>query len=263
MNLLLLSARELDPMREVVLTDRRARHLLDVLHVSKGQVVRAGVLNKTIGRAEVVSVEGQRVRLRLLEQEPIVEQPDRTLLLAIPRPKVLSRCVEHAAALGFTQIVLFRARRVEKSLLSSHKLTGADIERHLILGLEQGGHAQLPRLSIFTKFRPFVEDELDQLVPTPFRFAAHPEAPSTLSAFPESSFGSNGRFCLAIGPEGGFVPFEIALLAAHGFILFRADVGALRVESALSYFTGQLDVAAQRYALAVASGELAVSAFDD
>jgi hypothetical protein len=40
------------------------------------------------------------------------------------------------------------------------------------------------------------------------------------------------------------VPFEVAAFEAQGFKAVSAPIGPLRVESALSYLTGQLDLLA-------------------
>ncbi|HEX2734797.1 MAG TPA: RsmE family RNA methyltransferase [Polyangiaceae bacterium] len=242
MNLLLLTEQELSPEAEAVLEGRRARHLLDVLGVEVGQELRAGMLNASYGVARVLATDGQRVRVVYRAVQAAVGRPERCLVLAIPRPKVLSRCLEHASALGYETIVLLRTARVEKSHLGSHKLTSADIEPHLISGLEQGARVMIPKLHVATRFRPFVEDELDTLVSSRRRFVAHPHATSQIAGLAPLS----ADYCLAIGPEGGFVPFEIELLQQRGFEAVSAAMGPLRVESALSYLTGQLDLLQQR-----------------
>jgi RsmE family RNA methyltransferase len=49
-----------------------------------------------------------------------------------------------------------------------------------------------------------------------------------------------GRVALAIGPEGGWVDFELTLLAARGFVPFSLGERILRVEVAVPYALGQL-----------------------
>jgi len=45
---------------------------------------------------------------------------------------------------------------------------------------------------------------------------------------------------IAIGPEGGWVPFEIDLLQAHGFTPFTLGPRTLRVEVAVPYALGAI-----------------------
>lgn len=244
MNLLLLLPEELDPNGHAVLDRRRSEHLLKVLGVQPGQQLRAGCLGTSLGRAQVQDVRGEIVHVQYAATESLDPPPTRCLLLACPRPKVLSRCLQHAAALGYTQILLFRTARVDKAHLASHKLCDADIRRHCILGLEQGRRLFLPEVRLFARFRPFVEDVLPTLVPAQGRWLAHPSAErTTLDLLAEGATPPGLEFSLAIGPEGGFVPFEVELLAARGFSPVRAETGPLRVESALSYLTGQLELA--------------------
>lgn len=238
MNLLLFRSSELAQTNgKPLLSDRRARHLLEVLKVSPGRSVRAGCVGESFGTALVVEIQGQSVRLEYHPSEPAPRPAERCLLLAVPRPKVLSRCLEHAAALGYGKILLFRSWRVEKSHLSSHKLSPEVIESKLLLGLEQARRVLMPEVHFFDRFKPFVEDHLDGLLPRAQRYVAHPEASTTLRTLTTSVDG----FSLVIGPEGGLLPYEVAAFEARGFLGVRAETGPLRVESALSYLTGQLD----------------------
>src|SRR5262245_57689716 len=113
MNLILLTPSELAPDGSATLTDRRAEHLRQVLKVQVGARVRVGVLNGAQGHGEVAALDGGSVTLRCALTEPPSAAPADTLLLGVARPKVLLRCLEHAAALGFARVVLFRSRRVE------------------------------------------------------------------------------------------------------------------------------------------------------
>lgn len=238
MNLLLLEPEELDDAGCVRLVGRRAEHLRRVLGVTTGQQLRAGRLNQERGTATVLQIGASDVLVRYEAQSSSSPAAPRNLLLAVPRPKVLSRCLEHASALGFSKIALFRSRRVDRAHLLSHKLAAEDVRRHLIAGLEQSCRVQLPRVQVFQRFKPFVEDELTEWLECDQRFVAHPTARDAPARATSESFA------LAIGPEGGFIPYEVDALVARGFIPISAETGPLRVESALSYFTGRLDALA-------------------
>lgn len=247
MNFLLLEPDEFAGDGDSVIRGRRAEHLRTVLHAAVGTTLRVGVINGQLGTATVTSLAANQASLRieLLEQPPPLRD---TLLLAVPRPKVLMRMLAHAAAMGFARIVLFRSWRVDKTWMQSRALTTKVQREQLLLGLEQAGRTQLPELLRFDLFKPMVEDELPGLdLPHP-RFVAHPYAATPthqLAATPVTS-GNQQGFTLAIGPDGGFLPYEVDKLIEAGFHAISCGPHALRTETALAALWGQLDLLRQR-----------------
>ena len=237
MNLLILQPHELDRKQLCVLEGRRARHLLEVLGVAKGDSLRAAVADQSLGKVRIRSVQEGRVAVAY-EAESMVDCPQRVLCLAVPRPKVLSRCIQYATALGFGRIALFRSYRVDKAHLSSQRLTPERLVDDVLLGMEQGRRVHTPRVELFDRFKPFVEDHIDAIAQGRARYVGHPTSPlPLLNGGPKA-----GAYTLVIGPEGGLIDYEIDALQRQGFIPVRAGVAPLRVESALSYLTGQLDL---------------------
>lgn len=253
MNLILFAPHELGDDGTVTLTERRAEHILRVLGSSPGDTLRAGVLDVGYGDALITATTATTVGVRYREQRRVEQCAPRVLILALPRPKVLSRCLQHAAALGYTTIALVRCQRSEKAHLSSSRLDDERTRNDCLLGLEQGGHVVMPAVTVFTRFKPFVEDSLDELAPKEARFVAHPGAAAALDVVSHLRPDEPQRYTLAIGPEGGFVPFELECLTLRGFRSFGSNTGALRVETALSYFSGQLDAVAPPNALNASS----------
>lgn len=244
MNLLLLSPDELDSQHRCQLTGRRHQHLLNVLHCQVGSRLRAGVMNVGYGTATVLQCETDVSRVSVSLERPCERPTFKTLLLAVPRPKVLSRCLQHAAALGYEHILLLRTNRVDKAHLSSHRLLAERYQQDLRLGLEQARRVRVPTVRVYSRFRPFVEDELQARVAPLLRFIAHPTASAlTLERFTQLARTSelHAGYALAVGPEGGFIPFEVESLEHSGFVPASFGAAPLRVESALSYITGQLD----------------------
>ncbi|MCB9878694.1 MAG: 16S rRNA (uracil(1498)-N(3))-methyltransferase [Planctomycetes bacterium] len=239
MNFLLLDRGELDADGTAVLHGRRAAHARDVLGVAPGRALRAGVLGGPLGTAEVLAVEGDRVTVRVTLGDDAGPRPRDTLLVAVPRPKVLLRMIAHAAALGFGELVLFRSWRVDKSWLDSSAMQPAAWHEQLLLGLEQAGRPHLPRVRYFPRFKPMVEDELPRLGLPDARFVAHPGAPTPTwqLAMPEQQ-----PFALALGPDGGFLPYEVDKLREAGFFAVHCGPHPLRTETALAVLAGQLQL---------------------
>lgn len=235
MNLLLLLPEELGEMGEATIRGRRAEHLLRVLKVDPGDRVRAGVRDGALGTALVLDVTHDSVRVRCFFDEPAPPADD-VLLLAMPRPKVLLRCLEHATALGFGRILIFRTHRVVKSHLESHALEPSHYQARLYAGLEQSRRTRFPEVRICSRFLPFIEEIVPRFATPGHRFVAHPDA---ATATWEATL-SRRSLTLAIGPEGGFIPYEIERLEAAGFFAVHAGPHPLRVEAALSFISGQL-----------------------
>lgn len=236
MNLLLLSPEEAAPA-VVELSGIRARHICEVLRKAPGDHLRVGVLDGPQGEAEVLAATPEVVRLRCSldrETEPL---PQDTLVLAVPRPRVLARCLSAAASLGFGQILLCRSWRVDKSHLDASVLDAAELRGHLIAGLSQARRTRLPRVQLFRLFRPFVEDELAGLLPAGPRLLAHPGASRELRAHPDLD---HPACSLCVGPEGGWIPFELEALQAQGFEPVRTGPHPLKVETALAFVWGQV-----------------------
>ncbi len=154
------------------------------------------------------------------------------LVLALPRPKVLGRLLRDVACLGVKQITLMNAARVERSYWQNHRLAPAYVREQLLLGLEQAKDTLLPRVAIARGFRPFVEDQLSHAAGR--RLLLHPSlgAPR-LTPLPDYA-------TLVVGPEGGFIPFELALLEASGFIPVSLGPRILRVETVVPVALGRL-----------------------
>lgn len=242
MNLILLFPDDLTADGTVRLTGRRARHVHDVHRAQVGESLTVGRVNGLVGKGTVLAVAPDEVRLSVVLSEDPPPPTGLDLLLAMPRPKVLRRILQSAASLGARRIVLVAAQRVEKSYFDTPFLEPAEIERNLVLGLEQARDTVLPEVVVRRRFRPFVEDELDAFWPraTCARLLAHPAA----ARGPESCvLGKAGSpAVLAIGPEGGWIPFELELLEAHGFRQFGLGSRILRVETAVPFAFGQVQL---------------------
>jgi RsmE family RNA methyltransferase len=237
LNLVLLDAEDFAADGSVRLTGRRLEHVRTVLRLAAGTTLRVGRLHGKIGTAQVldVSPDGLVLAPPTLTEEP----PPRAaldLLLAVPRPKALRRVLPAVASLGVDRIVLLNAARVEKSYFAARLLAPARIDEQLRLGLEQAGDTVPPQVLLRPRFRPFVEDELDGFLGhETLRLLPHPGAEEPLAARSPAQ-----RVALAVGPDGGWMPFEIALLRARGFRPVSLGPRTLRVEVAVAALIGAL-----------------------
>ena len=232
MNLLLLDADELSADGTARLAGARLRHLREVLGVGPGRTLRAGVLGGRVGTAEVLALTDTEAVLRVTLDRPPPPRPGVDLVVAIPRPKALRRILASAASLGVDRLVLVAAARVEKSYFASPVLMPERTQKHLRDGLEQAQDTVLPEVHVERRFRPFVEDRMDALLGPGERWLLHPGNGGPPQPSPD------GRLALAVGPEGGWVPFERTLLEARGFRPLGFGLRTLRTETIVPFALG-------------------------
>jgi RsmE family RNA methyltransferase len=205
------------------------------LRAQAGDTVRIGLVDGPLGVARVAAIDGDEVRLACELEAAAPPRPGDQLLLAIPRPKVMLRCLEHAAALGFGRIGLLRSWRVDKSHTLSKALSPAVMRERLLRGLAQARRTWLPAVEVHRRFKAFVEDSLPAWSSGSTRVVAHPTAGTWVG-----DLAVAGPVTLAIGPEGGFIDYEIDALARAGFTAIHCGSHPLRVEAAIPFVFGQL-----------------------
>ncbi len=234
MNLLLLDDADFIAADRVRLTDRRLRHVREVHRAAVGDALCVGRVDGQLGTGVVVALDDDALILDVRFDRPPPPPASVRLLLALPRPKSLRRVLQGAAAFGVKDIVLLNSWRVEKSYWDSPVLEPAAVREQLLLGLEQGGDTRLPRLELRRRFKPFVEDELPSLLRDSQGLVGHPLADEPCPrAVP-------GHVTLAIGPEGGFIPYEVDALRRAGCRPVSLGPRPLRVEQAVPALLGRL-----------------------
>jgi 16S rRNA (uracil1498-N3)-methyltransferase len=236
MNLILLFEPDFtdDRRSQVTLTDRRMEHVLSVCKATAGDTLRIGLLNGKIGTGTVRRITDRFLEMDVELDTPPPEPLSLTLLLALPRPKALRRCVEAVTALGVKKIFIIQSFRVEKSYWASPVLSDDSLQKYMLLGLEQACDTVLPSIEIRKRFKPFVEDEVPGIIKGTLPLVAHPHTGKTCP------FNSIKAITLAVGPEGGFIPYEIDLLKKCGFEAVSIGKRILKVEHALPALIGRL-----------------------
>ncbi|MBZ0329943.1 16S rRNA (uracil(1498)-N(3))-methyltransferase [Halomonas sp. ANAO-440] len=236
MNLILLAPGDIEHGQQACIRDpRRLRHLKEVHRARIGDSMTLGMAGGGIGRGELLALDEEEARFALstLDTPPPPPLPVH-LVLALPRPRMLARSLEHVTALGVKTITLLHSKRVEKSYWQSPELAPDKINGHLVLGLEQARDTVMPKVNLAKGFRPFVEDVLPGLLETRRGLLAHPGMPQ---ACPR---GIDEPVVLVVGPEGGFIPFEVERLLEAGCEGIHLGPRILRVETAVTALLARL-----------------------
>jgi RsmE family RNA methyltransferase len=92
----------------------------------------------------------------------------------------------------------------------------------------------MPDIQVKKRFKPFVQDELPAVAKGTRMLVAHPYGRT------ECPRAIKGPVTLALGPEGGFIPYEIEMLEKAGFEAVTLGKRILRVEHALPAIIGRL-----------------------
>ncbi len=234
MNLILLFEQDFIANDTVRLTDERFQHIRNIHQSTIGNKVRIGQLNGLIGSGVISALSDTAVEIKtVLNQSPPAKLP-LTIILALPRPKMIRRIFRSIAELGVENLIVINSHKVEKSFWKSPVLEQEKIKQYLIAGLQQARDSILPTVSFHRLFKPFVEDELPAIIKNSTALVAHPgigqSCPHQLDQ----------RITLAIGPEGGFTDYEVSKLLEAGFEGIHLGERILKVENAVSTLIAKL-----------------------
>ena len=233
MNRVLLRAEEIDSAGKVTLSDRRFKHLTGVLNVEVAQAIRVGIIDGGTGSGTVIAVAEEHLELQVVINEPPSSSHPLTPVIALPRPKMLRRIFRLCAEFGAEEIHLINSYRVEKSFWQSPQLDDSAMRSALLEGLERSGGTRLPRVHLHKRFKPFVEDQLPALAAERPVWLAHPGSKPPMP----TDLTSPGL--IFIGPEGGFIPYEVALLSAQGAEAVGLGARILSVDTAVATVLGR------------------------
>ncbi|MGR3294095.1 MAG: 16S rRNA (uracil(1498)-N(3))-methyltransferase [Candidatus Scalindua sp.] len=235
MNLIILSKNDfIEGTKRIRIQDHRLKHILEVNRSSVGDELRVGLVNGNIGSGRITCIEENGIEMDVvLDKEPPAPLQC-TLIFAMVRPRVFKRVITQVSAMGIKKIIVINSYRVEKSFWKSPVLEKEHLNKYLIRGLEQGQDTIVPEVLIRPLFKPFVEDELPDVIKGTRPFVAHPYASE------QCPYNIGSPVTLAVGPEGGFIPYEVEKLIECGFTAVHLGERTLHVESAISGLIGRL-----------------------
>lgn len=230
MNRILFSPSEISGGK-AVFGGERARHVVEILHGEKEQTIKTGEIDGPVGFSVIESVEkegdGYRVTARI-DHSSSAPGTWADVILAPPRPRAMKRLLPQLAAMGVGRIVLTGAKKVEKDFWGATLLKEENYRPLLVDGLMQAGTSEMPVIETRRNFRRFVEEELEAIFAgSARRVVAHPYGADA------SAPRTEGRLLLAVGPEGGWIDDEVALLEKHGFARYSLGQRILRTDTAL------------------------------
>lgn len=255
----------------VVISDpQQIAHIKTVLGAKVGDTLKIGRQAGNLGTGVIRRLAVQEIELeKVVLNEPPPVKLALTVVLALPRPKVLRRLIMDMTALGVAHIILINSYRTQKSYWQSPMLDRLD--EFVQEGLQQACDTVAPQITLSRRFKPFVEDELPGLLAGDIGLVAHPYATMSFSEFmvgqsakpqtkslpkslpksrPQSPPKTNCQpesqpncqplpKLLFIGAEGGWIDYEIDLLQRQGCQAVTIGSRILRTEAAVNALIGQ------------------------
>ena len=233
MNIVLLDPRQTESEVWSITSKRQLEHLKQHINVQVGDTLKVGIREGKRYLTEVVEVTEQVVKLKPIQIEPVPAKLPVTLIVAMPRPKVLRRLIMDSVTLGVEKIILLHSYRVDKSYWQTPFLQ--QLDQYVTLGLEQAGDTIAPKIEIYKRFKPFVEDVLPGLITADCpAYVAHPYVDLKMP------FAIDHPCTIVIGPEGGFIPYEVDLLIKNGCQAVSLGNRIIRTETVIPYVLGRL-----------------------
>ncbi|EZQ11302.1 16S rRNA (uracil(1498)-N(3))-methyltransferase [Acinetobacter sp. Ver3] len=233
MNIVLLDPASAQDDLWTIQSARQIEHLKHQLDIKIGDTLKVGIRGAGRYTAEVIEISERKILIQPLYEEPVPKKLPVTLIVAMPRPKVLRRLIQDAVTLGVEKIILLHSYRVDKSYWQTPFLQ--QIDHYVQLGLEQAGDTCPPEIEIYKRFKPFVEDVLPQMISVERpAYVAHPYATQSMPHAIEHPC------TILIGPEGGYIPYEIDLLIKNGCQAVSLGNRIIRTETVIPYVLGRL-----------------------
>lgn len=248
-------------------------HIKNVLKCGINDPIKIGQLGGNLGVARIAHMTDTTIMLdKVTLTQPPPPKLGVSVILALPRPKVLRRLIIDMTALGVNDIILVNSHRSQKSYWQSPLLKR--VPEFIQEGLQQAVDTIAPNVYFKKRLRPFVEDDLSGMIaqfngqsghqclfkssqlgkalPTqmsslvtrrfyPTAMIAHPYADNELVNLLVSLHTHDNAlkpYVLAIGAEGGWTDFEVALFVRYGFVAMRHGQRILRTEAVVNGILG-------------------------
>ncbi len=212
----------------------QALHLARVLRAEPGQVfdVLAGGF---LRRAEVISVAEREVVFALGEELEAEAALPVHLLLAVIKFDHYEWGLEKATELGAARITPVLARRTDKHLALASAKRATRWRKIVLEAAQQSRRSDLPEIDAPAPLKA----ALAGVTASHKVLLAETEQENTLAAALQRFRGKGGPdaeasrdLALAIGPEGGWAPEELALYTAEGWEAVTLGPRVLRAETA-------------------------------
>ena len=224
--------------------EQQVTHIKEVLKSKVGDTLTIGEIDGNIGKATIAKITKNEVLLTdvILDKNP-PSKLDLTVVLALPRPKVLRRLIMDMTSLGVNKLIIVNSYRTQKSYWQSPILDR--IDEFVFEGLQQAIDTVPLKIEFQKRFKPFVEDDFPALLvdnkdgkEQGNAVIAHPYATESWKSYLDVVNKETMPKVLCIGAEGGWINYEVDLLCKHGCTAVSLGERILRTETVVNVLLG-------------------------
>lgn len=241
MNSLIVFDSEFIEPSVIRIAEPRVEQLWRLYSRLEGQVIRIAVFGGARGVASLRTVDPREMILDigLLEASLPLRAVD--LVIGLSRPQTIKKVIQTAVMTGVRSLHFVQTANGEKSYGTSHLLKPQALLDETVKALEQTGEGLAPCVTVHRSFRHFQKNGLSVLTSDSktVKILAHPGGES-LASTPLLRDSEAG--VIAVGPEAGWSLGELTGFEELGFRRVGLGARVMRVEIALSFLLGQLQV---------------------
>ena len=244
MNICLFSQEEIS--QPLPLRDRRAEHIIKVLHKTEGDEFAAGIIDGPSGIAHITSIEkteekssdGRKVYsggfihftfTATGEGKPLYPL---VMIIGFPRPIQLKRLLRDMAGLGVSEVHLVATELGEKSYLKSDLATSEAGRQMLLEGTEQAAGTHVPLLQKHNSLSECISSLESRFAERALLALDNIRPSASLGVWFCGNETKGKTVIAAIGSERGWTEGERNLLEAKGFVRLSMGSRVLRTETA-------------------------------
>ena len=247
MNICLFTENEIEcPQPFLPFTDKRAQHILKVLHKVKGDSFTAGVINGASGTALITGIDNTAKKIYFDFTANGKGKPLNPvkMIVGFVRPIQLRRLLRDVAALGICELHLTGTELGEKSYMQSDLAQPDKLHELLLEGTIQAGSTHVPKVFVHKNVQECLEQSALREPQDPQGIVV-PEAlegPQLICldninpacSLGQVDFSGAAGVVAAIGSERGWTDRERALLEQAGFMRCGMGERIMRTETAVT-----------------------------
>jgi 16S rRNA (uracil1498-N3)-methyltransferase len=246
-----------DPV--IFLTGREAHHAIHVLRLRLAEKVAVLDGGGKQLEAEVISVDRERVALKVLSRTLGPSLPCQvTLLQAIPKGKLIESIVQKATELGASRIVPLLTERVVRKLDADQVSREAEkLHAVAVEAIKQCGCPWLPTVETPTTMTKFLARKEGFDLSLVASLQEHSRSPGDwFGRYFDKHKQLPKSVCVWIGPEGDFTPAELHSIEASGSLPISLGPFVLRTDTASIYSLSVINYEACRLSRSTVENQL-------